>query len=297
MTPPETLRRLPGPVLLAVLLLFSLGCEEDVTAVLGTDRAFEMYGVLTPLADTQVVRIFPIADRLRLNRGEPLDATMTSVDRTSGETIVWSDTLAPQGDGTFAYGFWAPLRPEGGHTYRLTVERSDGAASHVDVTSLESPEIEPVTTDTVTARFSIHLGSVPVRIDNSAVTYLVQLSPSFTDTLSLRIPFGDRLRTVDGEQHVEIVLNDDYRELAFRLSTYGRLTTYGVRLLEARLDLRVRSIDWVPPGGVFDPEVLVEPGVFTNVENGFGFVGSGYNVARSLEVSEKAQVAAGFREP
>lgn len=43
-----------------------------------------------------------------------------------------------------------------------------------------------------------------------------------------------------------------------------------------QLRLIVASEDWNPPGGIFDAEVLVDPGVLTNVENGFGYVVAGY---------------------
>ena len=44
----------------------------------------------------------------------------------------------------------------------------------------------------------------------------------------------------------------------------------------AGLGLRITLLDeaFVPPGGVFDPDVLSQPGTLSNVENGFGFVGS-----------------------
>ena len=31
---------------------------------------------------------------------------------------------------------------------------------------------------------------------------------------------------------------------------------------------------FIPPGGLFDPDILSQPGAFSNVDNGFGFVGS-----------------------
>ena len=42
------------------------------------------------------------------------------------------------------------------------------------------------------------------------------------------------------------------------------------------LGMRITILDtrFVPPGGIFDPELLVQPGTFSNVENGFGFIGS-----------------------
>ena len=66
-----------GAVLLTVAL--TTGCEESVNPVLGTDRAFTLYGFFNPQADTQAVRIFAIEGRLELTRPEPPDAKVVSV--------------------------------------------------------------------------------------------------------------------------------------------------------------------------------------------------------------------------
>ena len=44
----------------------------------------------------------------------------------------------------------------------------------------------------------------------------------------------------------------------------------------AGLGMTITVLDeaFVPPGGEFDLETLVQPGTFSNVENGFGFIGS-----------------------
>jgi len=48
----------------------------------------------------------------------------------------------------------------------------------------------------------------------------------------------------------------------------------GQRLSGMGMTVVMLAEDWAPPGGVFDPEILVQPGVFSNVENGYGFIGS-----------------------
>ena len=47
-----------------------------------------------------------------------------------------------------------------------------------------------------------------------------------------------------------------------------------VALAGLGMEITVLDEAFVPPGGVFDLEVLVQPGAFSNVENGFGFIGS-----------------------
>ena len=66
---------------------------------------------------------------------------------------------------------------------------------------------------------------------------------------------------------VDVQLLKDRTDVARRLGE--PLVFLGVGMRLTMTDER-----WRPPGGVFDPELLIQPGVFSNVENGFGFLGS-----------------------
>jgi hypothetical protein len=61
------------------------------------------------------------------------------------------------------------------------------------------------------------------------------------------------------------------------------------------LSAEVASEDWRPPGGVFDPEVLIEPGTFSNVDRGFGFVGGAYRTGATWTPEAAALARAGFQ--
>ncbi len=52
---------------------------------------------------------------------------------------------------------------------------------------------------------------------------------------------------------------------------------------------------WAPPGGVFDPDVLVVPGALSNVENGYGFIGAGEGIRVQWIPSVNARLVAGYR--
>src|SRR5690606_10281102 len=121
----RTLRRLAAACLTAALLFGTAGCEEDPLAVLGTDRAFTVYGVLNPRADTQFVRVFPIAGRLEPGDGTPLDARVASTDRETGEVREWTQLVRRDASGDYAHLYWAAFRADYGHTYALEVSGSD----------------------------------------------------------------------------------------------------------------------------------------------------------------------------
>ena len=57
----------------------------------------------------------------------------------------------------------------------------------------------------------------------------------------------------------------------------------------------VTNNEWVPPGGVFNANAFVEPGTFSNVENGFGFVGAGYDTSVEWVPSDSVLQASGFQ--
>ena len=52
-----------------------------------------------------------------------------------------------------------------------------------------------------------------------------------------------------------------------------------IGLRAVTVQAEVASLDWRPPGGVFDAEALAAPGVFGNVAGGYGFVGGAYPAA------------------
>ena len=56
----------------------------------------------------------------------------------------------------------------------------------------------------------------------------------------------------------------------------------------------VTDVEWVPPDGRFDPDILVEPGTLTNVQGGFGFVSAGYRTKIIWLPSDEVLDVAGF---
>src|SRR5690606_7524938 len=64
----------------------------------------------------------------------------------------------------------------------------------------------------------------------------------------------------------------DLRKDRLTLDTLFTVRQYP--LLGAGVRITVLDEAFVPPGGVFDPDILVQPGTLSNVQNGFGFVGS-----------------------
>lgn len=292
----KVVRFLPVACLLVGLLG---GCDADVNPVLGTDHVFTLYGVITPQADTQKVLVYPIEGLLQPAQAEPLDAHFTSTDMQSGETRVWRDSLKREDNGQYNHIFWSPFRAEYGHTYRLEVERSDGAASRVDavvppfseLVEQETPDVSPVVTPILVD------GDVP-RLLKVVVTYIVRFrdpGAAAAETKSVSFDYDDRIERVAGGWLIPVNLTRDFLTIRNQLLLGGTFDrTFGIRLTQIILRLIAANEEWNPPDGVFDAEVLVQPGTLSNVEGGFGFVGAGYRLERSWLPLPEVIEGAGF---
>ncbi len=285
---------------IACLLVGLLGgCDTDVNAVLGTDRVFTLYGVITPQADTQKVLVYPIEGVLRPAQAQPLDARVTSTDLQNGEIRLWQDSLKREDNGQYTHIFWSPFRAEYGHTYRLEVERSDGAATHVEVAvppfaELVEQEIPPGFP--ILAPILVN-AEVP-RLLKVELTYVFRfkLSSEPSDQLkSVVLSYDDKVERVVGGWVIPINLTEDFLEVRRRLIREGGFDrNFGIRLNRMILRLIAANEAWDPPDGVFEAEVLVQPGTLSNVEDGFGFVGAGYRLRREWLPLLDALESAGF---
>jgi hypothetical protein len=290
-----------GWFVLAIAWLF-LGCEEEVVGVLGTDQTYSMYGVLNPRADTQYIRVFPIEGLLVSGQPVPLDARFESLNLTTDERVAWRDSVV-EDRGGYGHIFWAPFRAEYGESYRITIEGADQQRAGVEVVvpPLTEPELETPGGD-----FSVLLpirfrGEIP-RLIRTELAFYLQYTVATTATGApvvradtVNLGYDDRVsRTSTG-----LLLNVNLTEAAqiAREQVGGDPdfdVRFGINLLYITMDAIVANDAWNPPGGVFDPNVLVQPGVMSNVENGFGFVGAGYRVGLSWQPTNDVMERAGF---
>ena len=269
-------------ILAIALALVQTGCDEDVVAVTGTDIPFSVFGALTPQADTQWVRVYPVEGRLEPAGREPLDAVVTSTAEQEGIMRTWRDSLIRDPGRLYAHVFWHPFAAKHGERYSLVVRRSDGEASRVSVrVPEEATLLMPPPANVAPSRLRANVaGDVPnlIRIE---VTYQYRyLTPGGVESGQATFPYDHQKRRVDGGWIIDLMPAPDLRKLQSDLAAYIPLDpTIGLRLTRLILRLIVANAEWDPPGGSFDPEVLVQPGNMNNVENGFGFLGAGYRLS------------------
>lgn len=294
-----------GLTIVALVLLLG-GCDTSVDPVLGTEKAFSMYGVLRPRADSQWLRVYPVEDRLTPTAPESLAATVTSTETERGRTRTWTDSLIREDDGRYAHVFWTPTRVDYGRTYQLTVTGDDGRTTRTEVTvprnaalALREPQAEsnPVLVPVGVTH------AVP-RLINLEVEYYVQfdfqenIGGTDEPAVRLSVSYDGTQRRVEEGWVVPIDLSADYLRLRERLLNADLWNpAFGLVMRNMTLRLEVANEAWNPPGGEFDPNVLVEPGAMSNVEGGFGFVGAGYRLRKQWTPAVEVLERAGWTNP
>lgn len=262
--------------LLAAGLLLS-ACEETVDPILESDRNFTLYGTLDMAQDTQFVRVIPIRGTLAPTEGSLQDITLTSTDLVSGEERAWDDSLITFADGTRGLVFYDALRIRPGHTYRIDVSHPELAV----VTSAETTVPNQPTSLIVRPEETFGgLGGEIARGSQIIVWEGVTDEP-------FQVGVWYRFLPAEGAPFTDVQLpyeppNEagpdgwqarlDLRKDRITLDTLTSVNLWPLLNVAARLTMLDAA--FVPPGGAFDPEVLAQPGTFSNVENGFGFVGS-----------------------
>ncbi len=262
--------------MLTMIVAMITGCEEGVDPFIESDRFFSVFGNLDMNADTQFVRVVPVGRTIFVAEGETIDAAVSTTDLTMGQRVNWSDSVFTFFDGSRGHVFWAPLRIHPGHTYRLEVGRSDGSTSIAETTV---PQV-PVAQVGETRRLVLSNGGVEVTVPivwtgidrepaRVEMWYRFLGSPRapFTD-IRFEYPTANAAGPGDPGWVILARLSDDRIEILQQIRPED--------MLFMGMGMRVVVLDekFIPPGGAFDPDILSQPGTFTNVENGFGFVGS-----------------------
>lgn len=272
-------------MVLAGLLFGLTACETGVDPVIETDVPFSMYGLFNPLSDTQAVRVYPVDGTLIRNSGGALGAIVTSTNLDTGEQHSWTDSVVTFDNGEIGHVFWSDLQVDFEERYRLVVERADGRQSEVST-------VVPPFTNVVAEEGDAGTFELPIPVTWDRAPNLIDITVTYRTTGGVSVAeYGIRQTEVDGGRQVIINFREDTRQILLEAIVGG---SGPVRFDEIEVSAVVTNSDWVPPDGRFDPNILVEPGTFSNVENGFGFVGSGYRTTIQFRPTDEMLIAAGF---
>lgn len=272
-----------------MLILLALGtlsgCDDTLIDPFDNEeRYFTVYGHLDMLETQHTLRVVPItrfAERIESTEGVEIDAQVYTTDMVSGQRTQWEHTFSELDDGTFGHVFKAQFLVNANRTYKLEVIRSDGKMTTAETTV-------PV----------IHAASVfekgPVVFEQDSTLIYQDLNiPGITSPWEVNliylwgsgpinrrifVPYGRPGQRTDNGWQMRINLSDDQEDVRENVQwsidqgMIPNANEYGVSAMGVQI--RMLDANWDPPNGVFDPEVLAQPGVMSNVENGYGFFGS-----------------------
>jgi len=293
-------------ILCLIAVLFVTSCDQTIDPIVGEDRPFTIWGYLDANADTQKVRVFTIENRLGLDRSGPIDAVVTSTHIGSGEQRQWVHSQVIFADSTSGHIFWSAFTPDFDEEYRLDVRRSDGATSSAQVRIPPFIEIELVgEKDRAVVPVILH-GKPPNLVDIVAIYDAITLPPANpwppgpTTPAAVRLPVSvsyslDEVEPTANGWTFDINLRSDFAVIQDVFES--NCLPSDLIALRSGIELRFLAADknWSPPEGSFDPNLLIEPGTFSNVDNGFGFFGGGYVVSRRWRPSDAIIRSIGFR--
>lgn len=258
---------------LAVVIAVVIGgCETSFEPFVEGEQYFTVMGYLDSAADTQFVRVVPVRRVLDRSQPVPIDAAVVTTDLTTGEQVAWRDSLFQFRDSTYGHVFWAAFRPEPEHRYRIEVQRSDGATTTAETTL-------PPLADTAGVHSVLNRGPFfqpliwpgVTNVIDVDVRYIVQVTAGPPTELFIRYVDDDRGSLRAEGWWAEFHLAEDKKTLN---DLYVIPGDDPIPLYSLSMRIAVPSADWQPPGGLWDPNVLVQPGTFSNVMNGLGFWGS-----------------------
>lgn len=260
-----------------LLLMIAAGCDDSIGPMPEPERPFTLYGYLNPRSDTQAVRIFAVAARLERESPDPIDADLYSIDAETGEVHRWRDSVVQIAQGDYRHVYWAAFRPAYERAYRIEVRRSDGEMSWAELTTPPDGESELLEAEilpgTQVMRQAVRWKNAPLIHDPQVHYHRHFLSGNRIvgrDTVSISYIKGKK-RLSDGW---EVVV--DYRKDAADVKAPSSRFKGTPQLASVEVSVLVADSAWLPPGGIFDADDLVLAGRFSNVWNGYGFVGGGY---------------------
>ena len=263
-------------VLLAAALPFALGCDDTVNPIIESDRRFSLFATLDMNSDQQMLRVIPIRETILEDPGA-LQVEVRSVDLTNGIERTWRDSILTFPDGLVAHIFVTQLRLESQHRYRLEVLENGVVVTFAETTIPLRPMavIQPVQIRTGSSGFVAtqrvrwyDLPEIPFEVTYWYRFYSYR-SNRFENVLMPHVPGSAPSTEHPGSRDFYIDLNADRAVLDKEYSSWRFDPFVGIGMTIVLLDDA-----FVPPGGKFDRDILSQPGAFTNVTGGFGFVGS-----------------------
>ena len=279
--------------------MLTTGCEDSVSPSVGEERPFTVFGYLDPSTSTQLIRVIPIAENITEIDLVDVDAEVRTIHEETGTVTVWRQMPVQFSDSSDGIVYSATFTPEYENTYWLEVESSTGDLVTAQTTVPREVNISLLTTSTLFRPGIFIEGDLPNLVQAGILYEAIALQPAISAQSDIVLPVlvsyrGEQDRS-DGGWEIRANLRNDFEDV--RQTMDGAcLTTPFITIRSAEFRAFVGDEVWVPPGDAleFDEQVLVQPGTFSNIDNGLGYFGSGYNVRFSLRLASSTLTQIGY---
>ena len=273
------------------------GCDEAVNPIVGEERPLTVYGYLDPTVERQLIRLISIESTIQDLGSQNISASVRTIHEDTGESVDWAPVTITYPDSSIGTVFEAFFTPEYGNTYRLEISTGGESLTRAVTTIPDNLEITAETGGNPLRPGFFIPGDLPNLVQMDMVYEIVAMQPVVSVAenvlIPIRVSYKDTQVAANGGWALAADLRSDFDVIGDELRNYC-ITTPFIALRSSSFVFFVGDDEWVPPGGVFDPDLIAQPGVFSNVENGYGYFGSGYERKFQFRLSESSRVQLGF---
>ena len=266
-------RRARQLVLLPVVAVALLSaCDESIPPPDSINETYTLWGAFDPRSDVQAVRVVPITDTIGLGTRDALDVTVLSTNVETGAETVWRDSVVQYANGSIGHVYLGDLNPdfESRHVFRVVRPEGAEVSALVPVPPLVEPLLQTVALTAREATYPIFWPGAP-QVNAPTLTYFLESGTCQRDSVQIAFPgasdpaeFGWQMAFRLSEDSAPVAARFQEPMALLRLTVRGEVASEGWRL---------------PLAAARDRELLLQPTVLTNVENGFGFIGSAYRTS------------------
>ena len=272
-------------VFLSIFAFLMGGCDKlrdaEFNPLIDLGQHFTIYGYLDVNKDMVYVRVIPFRNTLVSNNetDRTIDAQVTLKNVTANVTYNLRDSVITASTGKIYHVFYTPLRASEGHKYRLEVKNSKGQISHAETVAPKEPKLTryPVGFTFASGGSKLYYTDLrwtdikdkPVEVN---VWYRFYLLPNnqFRD---IRLSYDTLYANVGALQNDLWGLRVGITRDLYKIQELHGFNPLLLPIMGMGVELKLRDDKWKVPNNVWDPNVLVEPAVLDNIENGFGFFG------------------------
>lgn len=254
---------------LALLLAVGLtACDTSVEPFVQPEQPFSIVGALEAGRDTQSIRVTAVDDSVAYGAPpEPLDAVVTTEHMASGRVTTWRDSLVrlrqvrEEGvaETRWVHNVWTTADFEPAASYRFAVTGPAGRSSSATVTLPDTSFDIEVIPPEMSPYWRIRVRGVERLAD--MIVVLEEKQPSgWTETSAFSVVADTVPQGLDG-----YAVRVRGSEISQRLQGQDGAT-------RGRVRVSLAGPDWPAISGI-DSDSLLQPGIISNVENGYGYLG------------------------